>query len=343
MKRIIQALLCLCLYTSAGAQMITVSGSNLTDSSNAAVSNATITFAPVLPSGQATSYRKGTAGGQVIVKPVSAAVTSGAFSISVADTSLTNPANICYAVTVTDNVTGANLLGGGYGCVQPTTSASWCSSVCNFDAYPPDLSPMLPVQAGPQGIQGVPGGPNTTATRLNAVNMNTLTQCGTYDGSSMVNGPSAFGSNFFHWQVICTDDPTFATQIAFDMIGGTNTFYVRNETYGTWGAWQVGGPAGMWSTTGIINTVQMQVATATTSTCTASLTAFTAGSTCMVTVPLPVTEPDTNYREVCTAQGDFVAVGQVATPTTTSIPVNVFGTLTGVHVGATITCLVIHN
>lgn len=96
--------------------------------------------------------------GQAIVSPVSATVTSGSFSLSVVDTSITDPANICYSVTVTDNITGNNLLGAGYRCVQPSSTATWCSgSACNFDSYPPNLSPQVISQSGPTGPAGPTG------------------------------------------------------------------------------------------------------------------------------------------------------------------------------------------
>jgi hypothetical protein len=140
------------------AQYLTVSGSQLTDSSGNLVSNATITWAPVLMGGQPASFRKG-GGGQAVVTPVHAVVTSGAFSLQVVDTSLTVPANVCYAVTVVNNWTGQSLLAGGYSCVQPSSTASWCTTTtCDFDTYQPNLAPLVQVQIGPQGPQG-PAGP----------------------------------------------------------------------------------------------------------------------------------------------------------------------------------------
>jgi hypothetical protein len=141
------------------AQYLTVSGSQLTDSSGNAISNATLTFAPVLSNGSPASFRKGTTGGQAVVTPVTANVTSGAFSLQVVDTSQTMPVNMCYAVTVTDNVTGNSLLGSGYGCVQPaSTVTSWCTATtCNFDAYQPNLAALALIQTGPQGPQGATG------------------------------------------------------------------------------------------------------------------------------------------------------------------------------------------
>jgi hypothetical protein len=156
--------LCLMLAGVAHGQMLTVSGSQLTDASGNPISNATISFAPVLTNGTPASFRKGTTGGQAVVTPVTATVTSGAFSLQVVDTSQTIPANMCYAVTVTDNVTGNQLLGSGYGCVQPTSAgAVWCPvsggvATCNFDAYQPNLAALVQTEPGPPGPTG-PQGP----------------------------------------------------------------------------------------------------------------------------------------------------------------------------------------
>jgi hypothetical protein len=137
-----QCLMLAALAVPAHAQYLTVSGTALADSGGNTISNATISFAPVLSNGKPASYRKGASGGQVVVTPVTATVTSGAFSLQVVDTSQTVPLNMCYAVTVTDHVTGNRLLGSGYGCVKPSsTAATWCTSTtCNFDAYQPDLA-----------------------------------------------------------------------------------------------------------------------------------------------------------------------------------------------------------
>lgn len=145
--------------------MIPVHGTQVIDSTGAPVSNATIYFAPVLANGTPASYRRGAAGGTAVVTPVSAGVVSGAFSLSLPDVSATNPADVCFAVTVVDNVTGISRLGPGYKCVQPSSasaSASWCSTVagntdCNFDMYTPNLAPGVQVVVGPTGPQGPPG------------------------------------------------------------------------------------------------------------------------------------------------------------------------------------------
>jgi Alpha-L-arabinofuranosidase B, catalytic len=162
MKNLLKVLVCLCLSVPVFGQIVTVAGSSLSDSSGNPISNATITFAPVLANGNPASYRKGN-GGQVIVRPISATVTNGAFTVSLADTSKTSPVNICYAATVVDNITGDSLLGTGYGCVQPSSSASWCSgNSCNFDNFPPSLPGLALIQTGPAGVAGPQGAAGPT-------------------------------------------------------------------------------------------------------------------------------------------------------------------------------------
>jgi hypothetical protein len=172
MKSILKAVLCLCLGACAYGQTMIVSGSQLTDSANNPVSNATITFTPVLTNGQPASYRKGGTGGQAIVTPITTNVVDGTFSVVLPDTSMTNPSNLCFAVTATDNVTGNSLIGQGYGCVQPTANAYWCSSnTCNFDVYNPALLAQSQIQSGPAGKQGNAGpvGPTGTITTASGV------------------------------------------------------------------------------------------------------------------------------------------------------------------------------
>jgi hypothetical protein len=127
-----------------------VSGSHTQDSTGTLVQNATISFAPVNNNGAPISFRANGAG-QVIDQPVTAQVVNGVFSIQLADTALTDPANVCYSVTIVSNVSGKQLLGSvGYTCVQPTGDggqAYWCTSgtpnTCNFDLYIPNETALL--------------------------------------------------------------------------------------------------------------------------------------------------------------------------------------------------------
>ena len=131
-----------------------------------AVTNATTTWAPVDNSGSPISARIN-GSGQRVATPVSAQVTSGAFSLVVADTALTNPSNICYLVTVTDNLTGNAELNKGFTCLQPagsgtavTGSNSWCTAAigsvggsCDFDLYVPNIPDvaLTSIVTGPAG------------------------------------------------------------------------------------------------------------------------------------------------------------------------------------------------
>jgi hypothetical protein len=148
MKRLLYAAAALLCAVGAGAQMMTVSGSQINDSTGTPLASGTIQFAPVDLNGHPLSYKIG-GKGQTLSSPVTATVTAGTFSIALPDVSATNPVNVCFSVTVVDNVTGASVLGPGYTCVQPSSalpSPSWCtSSVCSFDNYIPN-NPALPIE-----------------------------------------------------------------------------------------------------------------------------------------------------------------------------------------------------
>ena len=71
-------------------------------------------------------------------------LTFAAFTLQLPDTSLTVPVNVCFAVTV-KNQFGASVLGSGYSCVQPSSSAYWCgASTCDFDSYNPGTAGLPP-------------------------------------------------------------------------------------------------------------------------------------------------------------------------------------------------------
>ncbi|MGB0123212.1 MAG: hypothetical protein WA419_12655 [Silvibacterium sp.] len=154
MKRLISILFLLFCLSVLHAQTgtVTVNGSNIVDSTGTPLANGTIYFVPVTNAGSPLSYRFN-GKGQARSSPASANVVNGAFSLTLADTSLTSPTNVCFSVTVINNVSGQNVLGPGYGCVQPayntTSPNNWCSSgSCNFDNYIPRL-PALPVSTFP--------------------------------------------------------------------------------------------------------------------------------------------------------------------------------------------------
>jgi hypothetical protein len=135
------ALACLFGVAAATAQTgyTTVSGSHLHDATGTLVTNSTIRFQPVNSQGVPVSFRAGGAGGQTIAYPVSTTVTSGSFSIVLADTTLTSPANPCYSVSIISNLTGRIDPFPGYSCIQPSGS-TW-----SFDTYTPSTA-ALPLQ-----------------------------------------------------------------------------------------------------------------------------------------------------------------------------------------------------
>jgi hypothetical protein len=157
------------LALTARAQTVTVNATQLYD--GAAPANGTIYFAPALSTGTAASYHR-PGGGTASVTPVSAPVTNGAFTLTLPDTSLTSPTNICFSASL---VTGSGqVLGAGYSCMQPTANNSWCASgICNFDNYVPATSPQPTINYVPT-INGV-AGPWTMTGAGASCNGSTLT------------------------------------------------------------------------------------------------------------------------------------------------------------------------
>ena len=149
-----------------------VSASGLQDSTGALLSNATISFTPTNHLGVPISFRSGGSNsGQVCTDAVSLAVVNGAFSIALADTSLTMPLNVGYAVSLTSDLTGDELLGPGYTCIQPS-GASW-----SFDQYATSTVPNALVLSGPAGKDGIRGaaGVDGTAGQTGPAGTTTLT------------------------------------------------------------------------------------------------------------------------------------------------------------------------
>lgn len=186
---------CLSAGATVPAGYMTVSSSQLTDVAGNPVTNATITWAPVNNAGVATAARIG-AGGQGVAVPVFARVIAGAFALNVADTYETNPQNICYSVTVTDNTSGETLL--NYPCVQPASSGAsyWCTpgsggagGTCNFDQFIPPTPAGTMIGVGPTGPTGASGTNCASGSSPSTCNFN-----GTLDVSVAVNAPLT-GSN----------------------------------------------------------------------------------------------------------------------------------------------------
>jgi hypothetical protein len=184
----VMAALCASASAQAPSGYVTVSGSHLTDFGGNLISSATLTFAPVDANGHPLSARINASGGQGITKPVTVTVASGAFSIVLADTSLTSPVNVCYQVTETDVASGDTYL--SYPCVQPAANNSWCTSgACNFDAYGPSVPAIPPAQPFVVSINGVPG----TWTFTTGFNCNTSTRVCTLNGASAAGDSDVLG------------------------------------------------------------------------------------------------------------------------------------------------------
>ena len=157
MKRLLWALIFLASSYAAAQYRIPVTGSNISDSGGYKLQHGVICFEPnQSPRGPATSYRVG-GGGQVSAAPACTPVTNGAFTLSLPDTSQTNPENVCFNVTVVGNYGYGR--DSGYGCVQPAANrAPWCGPTsCNFDDYIPDIPAIGVGGTGPTGPQGPPG------------------------------------------------------------------------------------------------------------------------------------------------------------------------------------------
>src|SRR5580658_6387350 len=99
MRRLFQLILLLCLcipaFASTPLGYVSVTATHLQDSTGTLIANATISFAPVNNSGIPISY-KVNGNGQATSRPVTVVVTSGAFTIQLADTALTSPLNVCF-------------------------------------------------------------------------------------------------------------------------------------------------------------------------------------------------------------------------------------------------------
>lgn len=151
MRKALPFLFLLAATGVVSGQTVTVTASHLGGQNPV---NGVITFQPTLSNGTQASARIGAGGGIASRQPVSAPVTNGAFTVTLLDTNLSNPQNLCYNTTVR-NATGAQILGPGFTCVQPAANNSWCTnSVCNFDTYPPNVTSLVMQVTGPAGPPG---------------------------------------------------------------------------------------------------------------------------------------------------------------------------------------------
>ena len=149
---------------SLAAQTVTLTSSNLADSTGKPITGA-LTFTPTLANGTPTAYQLG-GGGLRSGASVSVYASAGVFSITLPDTALTQPRNLCFRLT---SVNPAIVLGPGYTCLQPASSgqSGWCTTAngvttCNLDNYTPPLAPLVQSVAGPTGPTGPTGATGPT-------------------------------------------------------------------------------------------------------------------------------------------------------------------------------------
>ncbi len=152
-----RALLCvlsLVTSTSVAQTYTTITAGQIVDASGSPLAAGQITFQATDGNGKVIAFMP-YQGGQAVTTPVSCNIAGGVITTAasggacrLANTALTTPLNICFAVTITDNVTGDQLQGPGNTCFQPKGSTT------SFDQYQPDTPAILPVVIGPQGPPG---------------------------------------------------------------------------------------------------------------------------------------------------------------------------------------------
>ena len=227
------------------AQTVTLSASSTYDGNSLA--NGIIHLAPVLSTGQSASYQR-PGGGTASVTPMSATVTNGAFSLTVPDTYLTTPQNLCFKATLTTQ--NGSVLGAGYNCLQPGTNPTqthWCTTVsnvttCNFDKFTPLLSPQ-PTTSYVQSVNGCTGVCTVSGSGTGNVN-NTGTpasaQLAQWISATVIQGVTASGdcTIALGGVITCTKSSgtafgsaAFDAASAFDASGAAATAQSNAEAY----------------------------------------------------------------------------------------------------------------
>jgi hypothetical protein len=269
-KRLIALLFCLsALPLCAQTGYTTVQSTHFTDSTGALITNATIQFSPVAANGTTPIAYQVNGNGQATFAAVQTQVTGGVFSLHLADTNLTQPRNVCFSVTVTDNASGNTLLGAlGYACVQPQWTAYWCvAGACNFDAYQPNLAPLALTQTGPPGPQGPAGptgsiGPGLSGATYIAPSGDTTgaTDCGPIQAACSAGTSVALGAGSYYFGhsnascVVSTPCTILGQGPGTTVIhneGTTNDVFVFNaNTIPTGGFYPIPNPLGSGGTVG---------------------------------------------------------------------------------------------
>lgn len=219
-----------------GVGYMQVTASRVSDATGGLLASGTVSFAPVDNNGKPISFKVGGPGGQVISQAVTAPVTNGVYSILLADTALTSPIHVCYSVTILDNVTGYNLLGPGYTCVQPestgdpvTGTHAWCTAgtgsaggACYWDQYVPNLQAQIVTQAGPMGPP--PNMAVQSTTTLAPGQAATVTMSGTTPSYQMQFGiPAGVPGGSLSYPGVITDGNNGLTVAGGQAVGSTTT------------------------------------------------------------------------------------------------------------------------
>lgn len=134
-----------------------ITATTLVNAANEPLVNGQILFTPVDNAGNRLSFRingSGTATDAAVSYSVSAGAIQprpGGKLPQLADTLLTSPLNVGYKVTLIDLLTGCDVIGPGYSCIQPS-GPTW-----SLDTYEPRNLPQAVILTGPRGFQGTPG------------------------------------------------------------------------------------------------------------------------------------------------------------------------------------------
>jgi hypothetical protein len=148
MKRAALSMLLLLCAITCQAQYTTITGTFEDAAGNPVVSGQVI-FQPSDGSGNNLAFQ--TSNGQTIKTPVTCAITAGsvASSCKVADTSATNPLNVCFKLSA-KNLATNQIIWGPFPCVQPTGSSY------SLNAYHPIVAPLAMVSVVPGASTSAP-------------------------------------------------------------------------------------------------------------------------------------------------------------------------------------------
>lgn len=143
------------------AQYTTITGTHFKNAAGALLASGSVCFQPADNKGNPLAFNAG--GGDTITSAaVCRDITTGVIqttyktvslgALQLADTTLSNPTNVCYQVRVVDNATGQVVVGKpktqGYDCFQPSGVSF------NFDTFVPSNISTALVSIGPTGAAG---------------------------------------------------------------------------------------------------------------------------------------------------------------------------------------------